>query len=595
MSERYPLLFSKLRLGPLELRSRIVLSPMTTGFGFEEGVPDETLIAYFRARSAAVGMVAVAFGAVVPEGRVEEKLPWMWREDIGERLQPLVAALHDEGTRACLQLGHGGRQVSPVVTGMQPVAPSPVPPPVHVKEPPHELTIDEVEAVVTAFGTAAARAVEAGFDAIELHAGHGYLVHQFLSAASNLRTDAYGGDTITERARFGAEVVARIRREAPGLALVVRLNGDDITPGGMGPADALAAAQVLVAAGADAFVVSAGVYGSVPYTIPLLDDTEASHVEIASFLKRGLSVPVLTVGGIERPAVAEAAIRRGDCDGVVVGRALIADPEWAAKAATGRTAEIRPCIGLVDACAGMLAHGDPIGCAVNPEVGRELRPQPKPSRRVRVVVVGAGPPASKPHAAPPSSGTTSSSSSNPSGPGGALLVAAQTPPLERLRRLVGWYERRLAASGAELRTGAPATVETIASLEPELVVLALGACSEPSVLDGYDALPTWAIEDALMGLPSTLGARPGAGASGCRRRRPPRSRGRARLRPRGSRRDRAQPGAARPRRERSRAPRLHGPARARGRADPARSPALARRRGRPLDRRRGGRRGIRRR
>ena len=279
MSERYPLLFSKLRLGPLELRSRIVLSPMTTGFGFEEGVPDETLIAYFRARSAAVGMVAVAFGAVVPEGRVEEKLPWMWREDIGERLQPLVAALHDEGTRACLQLGHGGRQVSPVVTGMQPVAPSPVPPPVHVKEPPHELTIDEVEAVVTAFGTAAARAVEAGFDAIELHAGHGYLVHQFLSAASNLRTDAYGGDTITERARFGAEVVARIRREAPGLALVVRLNGDDITPGGMGPADALAAAQVLVAAGADAFVVSAGVYGSVPYTIPLLDDTEASHVE----------------------------------------------------------------------------------------------------------------------------------------------------------------------------------------------------------------------------------------------------------------------------------------------------------------------------
>ena len=131
------------------------------------------------------------------------------------------------------------------MTGLQPVAPSPVPPPVHVKEPPHELTLAEIEAVVTAFGTAAARAAEAGFDAIELHAGHGYLVHQFLSAASNLRTDAYGGDTIGERARFGVEVVARIRREAPGLALVVRLNGDDITPGGIGPADALAAAQAL--------------------------------------------------------------------------------------------------------------------------------------------------------------------------------------------------------------------------------------------------------------------------------------------------------------------------------------------------------------
>ena len=508
MTERYPLLFSKLRLGPLELRNRIVLSPMTTGFGFAEGVPDEVLGAYFRARSGAVGMAVVAFGAVAPEGRVEEKLPWMWRDDIAERLEPLAAVLRDEGARACLQLGHGGRQVSPQVTGLQPVAPSPVAPPVHVKEPPHELTLPEIEAVVTAFGTAAARAAEAGFEAVELHAGHGYLVHQFLSAASNLRTDAYGGDTIGERARFGVEVVARIRREAPGLALVVRLNGDDITPGGIATTDALAAAKALQAAGADAFVVSAGVYGSVPYTIPLLDDTEAPHVEIASFLKHGLTVPVLTVGGIERPAVAEAALRRGDCDGVVVGRALIADPEWAAKAATGRAAEIRPCIGLVDACAGMLAHGDPIGCAVNPEVGRELRPLPQPSRRVRVVVVGAGPAGLEAACRAAELGHDVVLLEQSDRPGGALLVAALTPPLERLRRLVGWYERRLGLSGAELRTGTPATVESIASLDPELVVLALGAWSEPSVLDGYDALPTWAIEDALMGLPSTLGARP---------------------------------------------------------------------------------------
>jgi 2,4-dienoyl-CoA reductase (NADPH2) len=216
---------------------------------------------------------------------------------------------------------------------------------------------------------------------------------------------------------------------------------------------------------------------------------------------------VLTVGGIERPAVAEAALRRGDCDGVVVGRALIADPDWAAKAATGRTAEIRPCIGLVDACAGMLAHGDPIGCAVNPEVGRELRPLPLPSRRVRVVVVGAGPAGLEAACRGAELGHDVVLLEQSERPGGALLVAAQTPPLERLRRLVGWYERRLQASGAELRTATPATVESIAGLEPELVVLALGACSEPSVLDGYDLLPTWAIEDALMGLPSTLGAR----------------------------------------------------------------------------------------
>ena len=307
----------------------------------------------------------------------------MWRDDIGSKLAPLVSVLHEVGARACLQLGHGGRQVSPRVTGRKPVAPSPIAPPVHVQEPPHELTRGEIEAVVEAFGRAAARAVEAGFDAVELHAGHGYLVHQFLSAESNRRGDVYGGGTTAERARFGVDVLARIRGEAPSLALVVRLNGDDIAPGGIGVTDAVDAARAFAAAGADAFVVSAGVYGSVPYTIPMLDDAEAAHLGLASFLKARLAVPVLSVGGLGRPSVAEAALRRGDCDGVVVGRALIADPEWAEKAAAGRAGEIRPCIGLVDACAGMLEHGDPISCAVNPEVGRELRPSPPVLRRAR--------------------------------------------------------------------------------------------------------------------------------------------------------------------------------------------------------------------
>ena len=180
----------------------------------------------------------------------------------------------------------------------------------------------------------------------------------------------------------------------------------------------------------------------------------------------------------------------------------------------------------------MLAHGDPIGCAVNPEVGRELRPLPQPSRRVRVVVVGAGPAGLEAACRAAELGHDVVLLEQSDRPGGALLVAAQTPPLERLRRLVGWYERRLAASGAELRTGATATAETIAGLEPELVVLALGACSEPSVLDGYDALPTWAIEDALIGPALDARRPPGAGASGRRRRRTARARGRARLRPR---------------------------------------------------------------
>jgi 2,4-dienoyl-CoA reductase-like NADH-dependent reductase (Old Yellow Enzyme family)/thioredoxin reductase len=507
----YPLLLSPLQLGPVELRNRIVLSPMTTGFGFDQGVPDDALLAYFGARSGGVGMVTVAFGAVTPEGRVEERLPWMWRDDIADRLRPLVSVVQERGARVCLQLGHGGRQVSPVVTGQTPVAPSPVPPPVHVKEPPHELFVTEIEAIVDAFGRGASRAAEAGFDAIELHAGHGYLVHQFLSAGANLREDEYGGTTLAARARFGVDVVGTLKREAPGLALVVRMNGTDITPGGMEPDDAAVVARLFVAAGADGLVISAGVYGSVPYTIPLLDDEEASHVGSAAFVRRrlrehGLEVPVLTVGGIERPAVAEAALRRGDCDAVVVGRALIADPEWGEKAAAGRAADIRPCIGLVDACAGMLATGDPIGCAVNPEVGRESRGRPVAARRARVVVVGAGPAGLEAACSAAEAGHDVVLLEREERVGGALGLAGRTPTLARLRRLLAWYERRVAASGVEVRRGVEATAGDVAELEPEVVVVAVGATTEPPVLDGYDALATWTIEDLLDGRPSTLGS-----------------------------------------------------------------------------------------
>ncbi|MBM3679701.1 MAG: NADH:flavin oxidoreductase, partial [Actinobacteria bacterium] len=262
----YPLLFSPLELGPLRLRNRVVMSAMTTGFGFEQGVPDETMAAYLRARSGGVAMTTVAFGAVSPEGRVEERLPWMWRPDAAAAIAPLAAAIHAGGALACLQLGHGGRQVSPAVTGQEPVAPSAVPPRAHVKQAPRALTLSEVEEIVERFGRAAGDAQDAGFDCVEVHAGHGYLFHQFLSAEANLRDDRYGGRTVAERARFLGDVVASIRSEAPGIAVVVRLNGSDLVPGGSGPEEATEAARAAVAGGAHGVIVAAGVYGSVPDT-----------------------------------------------------------------------------------------------------------------------------------------------------------------------------------------------------------------------------------------------------------------------------------------------------------------------------------------
>jgi 2,4-dienoyl-CoA reductase-like NADH-dependent reductase (Old Yellow Enzyme family) len=504
----YPLLCSPLEAGRLRLRNRVVMTAMTTGFGYEQGVPDEDLIAYFAERSGDIALATVGFGAVTPEGRVEDRIPWMWREDIAERLAPLADAIQARGALASLQLGHGGRQVGPSVIGGTPVAPSPLPPLVHVRTPPHELTVAEIDGIIVAFAAAAHQAAAAGFGAVEVHAGHGYLIHEFLSADANRRRDGYGGATVGERARFGVEVIAAVRAAAPELGLIVRINGTDLYPEGLGPQDAAQVGSAFAAAGADALIVSAGVYGTVPYTIPLLDDGEAPYLEAAAHVRAHVEIPVIAVGGFTRPALAEAAIARGDCDAVALGRALIADPDWLGKARAGAAARIRPCVATVDACAGMLAHGDPISCSVNPEVGRERRaPIPRASRPRRVAVVGLGPAGLEAACRAAELGHEVIAFEQDDRAGGAAALAARTPPLARYDRLIAWYERRLGEAGVQPLFGVRADGERLAGCEADLVILATGAVTDPPALDGYDELAAWPVEDLLDGGPSTLGGR----------------------------------------------------------------------------------------
>jgi len=504
----YPVLFSPLQVGPARLANRLLLSPMTTGFGYDDGQPDQRIADYFAARSAGVAMSVVPFGAVRPEGRVEERIPWMWRPDAGVLLAPLATAIRTAGALPCLQLGHGGRQVSPRVIGSAPVAPSPVPPAVHVDVAPRVLTTTETRQIAAAFGRAARAAAEAGFAAVELHAGHGYLVQQFLSAQSNHRADRYGGATVAERATFGVEVVEQIRSAAPDLALLVRLNGDDLVPGGQTVDDAVTAATLFAAAGAHAVVVSAGVYGSVPYTIPLLDDPEATFLDAARHLRAALAIPVVAVGRFTLPASAEHALATGACDAVAIGRGLLADPDWVEKAAAGRIADIRPCIATVEGCAGMLQHGEEISCTVNPDVGRERTAAVPVARRpATVVVLGGGPAGMEAARRAAESGHRVTLYERSDQLGGAARLAAGTPTLGHLRRLVYWYERQLEGSGVEVRLGhevAAGEVDPGAAL----VVLALGGETEPPGVDGYEHLPAWTVEQVLRGEPSSLGTRP---------------------------------------------------------------------------------------
>jgi 2,4-dienoyl-CoA reductase-like NADH-dependent reductase (Old Yellow Enzyme family)/thioredoxin reductase len=502
----FPHLFSPLPIGPLELANRLVLSPMTTGFGFDGGAPTDDFVAYIAARSHGVALTVVAFGAVRPEGRVEQQVPWMWRDGAAEALAPIPAALRDVGALPCLQLGHGGRQVSPRVIGRPPVAPSPVPPRVHVTEPPIPLTTDEVEEIIAAFGSAAAVAAEAGFAAVELHAAHGYLVHQFLSSDSNQRDDRFGGDSVAERARFGIEVIEAIRASAPRLAVLARINGADHVPDGMTSSDAAVTAAAFADAGAHAIVISGGIYGSVPYTIPLLDDPEATFLADATAVRAALppEVPVVAVGRIAMPETAEAALAAGRCDAIAVGRALLADPDWVAKAKRGAASEIRPCIATVQGCAGALQHGDPISCTVNPDVGRELRPAAAgPVAQPRgVLVVGGGPGGLEAARRAAELGHRVTLVEAENHLGGAAALAARTPPLAHIAELVDWFARELDRLGVEVRLGVDAG--TVDASEFDDVIAAVGADTSVPPLDGYEHLACWTVEDLLAGRPSTF-------------------------------------------------------------------------------------------
>lgn len=501
----YPLLFSPLRVGGLELRNRIVLSAMTTGFGFSEGAPEAEALAYYRTRSRGTALATVGFSAVAPGGRVENAIAWLWPEGAAEALAPLAGAIASTGSHPCIQLGHGGRQVSPTVIGEAPVAPSAVQAGAHVRIPPRALSTEEVEDIVTAFGQAARQAADSGFAAVEVHGGHGYLVQQFLAAQSNRRADRFGGSTVAERSRFGCDVIAAVRRAAPGLTVVVRINGSDLVPDGLQVDDAVVAAQRFAEAGADAFVVSAGVYGSVPWTIPLLDDREGAFLDLAAEVRRNVDVPVIGVGRISTPEIAESALASGRCDAVGLGRALLADEDWIAKAAGGRRNEIRPCIATVEGCAGRLQYGEAISCSVNPGVGRETHPPASATATpARVLVVGGGPAGMEAARRAAQLGHEVQLAERADRLGGALRLAASTPGLAHMERLADWYGGELERHGVTVSLGSEVTaVEHLPAVPADYLVLATGAQTAPEVLDGYEHLPAWTLEDLLAGRSSS--------------------------------------------------------------------------------------------
>ncbi len=390
----YKALFSPIRIGKLMVKNRLVMSPMVVSLANKSGEVTNELINYYAARArGGVGLIIVEAACVdVPAGR--EALGQLNINELSyvTGLARLAAEIKAYSCPAFIQLFHAGRQTHKSLTGgVQPVAPSPIPCAV-TREMPRELTIDEIEEIEGKFITAAYYAHSAGFDGVEIHAAHGYLINQFLATNTNQRTDKYGGE-LDNRMRILLNIVRKIKQLIPDLVISVRLNIDDFVKGGLEPGEAVLIAKALEKAGADLINCSAGIYESGLNSIEPSSYAEGWRVYLAQSVKSQVNIPVMTGGIIRTPKLADDIISQEKADLIFLGRTLLADPDWVTKARQGREEDIRPCI-MCNNCIQSNFAGRAVTCTVNPELGREEASggyYPSVPPDYKVAVIGAGP------------------------------------------------------------------------------------------------------------------------------------------------------------------------------------------------------------
>jgi len=395
----YPIerLFKPIEIGGVEIRNRIVMSPMVTHFASDRGTVSERLIDYYVERAkGGVGLIITEACYVRADGRRKKYRLSISKDDDIQGLRKLTQAVRKCGAKIGAQLVHGGRVCFSADIDEIPVSASSIPGPLtggdfHIGNIPRTLRKDEINDLVLCFGEGARRALEAGYDFIQIHAGHGYLINNFLSPESNKREDVYGG-SLEKRMKFLLDIIENVKEKTNGgIPISVRIDGDEIIPGGYGVEEAKIIAKKLEGEGVSEINVTAGNPGAAEWSIQTGEFSEGCLVNFAEQIKKEVNIPVSTVGRINDPFFAEKTLREDKADLIYFGRSLIADPELANKAKEGRIGEIRRCIACMK-CVTNLGKELKIECSVNAQVGKEkeYRINRNPAIK-KVLIVGGGP------------------------------------------------------------------------------------------------------------------------------------------------------------------------------------------------------------
>lgn len=314
-------LLDQLEVKGLKLKNRIVMPPMQTSLATHQGAVTNDLIEHYVRRSKALGLLIVEHSYVTLDGRFSERQVGVHEDGLVDGLEKLSSSVHATGTPIVLQLNHAGGKANMEVTDLEPVAPSAIPNA-------RELKAEETKSLIEAFTLSTERAMMAGFDGVEVHGAHGFLINQFYSPITNRRTDMYGGSP-GKRMRFALEVVEQVREMLRGRLLLYRLGVDDLDPAGVNIDDSKHFAVKLEEAGVDIIDVSGGMCGSRP---DRLRGKQGYFIPQAQEIKKVVSIPVIGVGSITEVGYADKLIREDRIDLVAIGRALLEGPDWAKQA-----------------------------------------------------------------------------------------------------------------------------------------------------------------------------------------------------------------------------------------------------------------------
>lgn len=496
-------LFKPGKIGRMEVKNRIVFSQIETVGNLDGTITDRTVNFYAERAKGGAGLIIVGGCYIDPLGKHFDFQCSISDDRSIPGLKKLAEAVHanGNGVKVAQQLFHAGRQnPRDRVKLRPPVGPSPIA--TRIGAIPKELTIEEIEVLVEKYADAARRAQEAGFDAVDIHGAHGYLPSQFMSPHSNKRTDKYGRD-VEGRSRFACEIIRRIKEKCgEDFPVMIKINGDDgLVDDGITLEYAKEVAKFLEKAGADAISgVSGGNHDSISaFSVGPMSVPKGFMQNLAQGIKEVVRIPVIAIGRLNDPVLAEKILNEKKADFVAIGRGLIADPEFPNKVAQGRLQDIRPCICCMNCVDDLWRHIE-WRCTVNPELWREKELKIAPTYTPKkVLIVGGGPAGMEAARVAAMAGHRVILCEKGDQLGGQMVLAAVPPLKSEIGNLTAYLSNQVHKLGVEVKLETEVTSDLVKEIRPDVVIIATGSVPITPEIPGIERPNVVAARDVLEG------------------------------------------------------------------------------------------------